>query len=100
MYAQLVRIRSTRERRVEMRRAVSDELIPALDDEPGFAGALNLVNHGTGEAILILLWQTAEQARTPLGANGTNFLAPLLGQPRVWMGDHRPMSVWEVTVRV
>ncbi len=31
------------------------DMIPALPDEPGFAGALNLVNHGTGEAILILL---------------------------------------------
>jgi hypothetical protein len=83
-----------------MHRVVTDELIPVLHHQPGFAGALNLVNPRTGEAILILLWQSAEQAQRPIGANGANLLAPLLNIAGVSPGDHRPMFVWELTVRV
>jgi hypothetical protein len=71
-----------------------------LHNEPGFAGALSLVNHRRGDALMILLWQTAEQAHRPSGDNGTNVLAPLLRIARISAGDHEPTSAWEVTVRV
>jgi hypothetical protein len=98
VYAQLVRSHS-RQTRVEMHRIVTAELIPALCDQPGFAGALNLVDPRSGNAIMIVLWRSAEQARRPLRDSGTNVLAPLLraGDPP---GNHEPISVWEVTVRV
>src|SRR6266566_6894706 len=67
---------------------------------PGFAGALSLVNLRTGEAIMIVLWQSAEQAQRPLGANGTDVLAPLWRVAGTSPGDHRSASFWEVTVRV
>ena len=79
MYAQLVRTCTTEEKRREMHRVVADELIPALNDEPGFVGALNLVDPDSGDAMLIVLWQSAEQAQRLLGESGT---------------------VWEVTLRV
>lgn len=82
-----------------MHRIVSDELIPALRDEPGFAGALSLVDPDSGDAIMIVLWRTAEQAQKTLGDNGTASLAPLLpvaGRA----SDDEPLSVWEVTLRV
>ena len=81
MYAQLVRSRTT-QKRVEAHRIVADELLLALHDRPGFAGALSLVNACSGETIMIVLWHSAEQAQRPLG------------------GDHQSTSFWEVTVRV
>jgi hypothetical protein len=83
-----------------MHRLVADELIPALHDEPGFAGALSLVNPVDGEALMIVLWQSAEQAQRPLGDNGTNVLAPLLLRIAGASPGERQTSIWEVTVRV
>jgi hypothetical protein len=83
-----------------MRRIVTDELFPALQDEPGFVGALNLVDPDTGDAMMIVLWRSPEQAQRPLGDNGTTFLARLLHVVGVRRGDHEPTSVWEVTLRV
>jgi hypothetical protein len=100
VYAQLVRSRTTHRKRAEMHRIVAGELIPALRDEPGFAGAFSLVNARTAEAIMIVLWQSDEQAQRPPGENGTSVLAPLLRIAGTSPRDHRPTSVWEVTVRV
>jgi hypothetical protein len=41
MYAQLGQGGTTPDKRPEMDRFVTAELIPALHDEPGFGGALN-----------------------------------------------------------
>jgi hypothetical protein len=75
-------------------------LFPALQEEPGFAGALNLVNPDTGDAMMIVLWQSPEQSQRPLGDNGTTFLARLLHVAGVAAPDDGSSSVWEVTVRV
>ena len=87
MYAQLVRSGTTDPKSAEVNRIVAGEVIPALHDEPGFAGALSLVRARTGETILIVLWHSAAQAQGPPGANG------VAGHP--WS-----TSFWEVTVRV
>jgi hypothetical protein len=68
--------------RGETHRFVSDVVFPTLRDEPGFIGALNLVDPDSGDAIMIVLWHSAEQARGS---------AP---------GDHEQASVWDVTVRI
>jgi hypothetical protein len=99
VYAQLARSRTDHQKRGERHRIVADELIPALHGEPGFGGALSLVNARTAEAILIVLWQSAEQAQRPLGDNGTSILAPLLRIAGASPGDHET-SFWEVTLRV
>ena len=100
MYAQLVRSRTTDQNRAEVHRIVADELIPALHDEPGFAGALSLVNACTGDRIMIMLWHSTEEAQRPLGANGTNGLAPLVRLTGISSGDEQSASFWEVTLRV
>jgi len=69
-----------------MHRIVADELIPALRAEPGFAGALSLVNPRTAEGMMIVLWQSAEQAQRPFPGTSTR--------------DRQPTSVWEVALRV
>ena len=48
MYAQFVQGGTTPDKRREMDRIVTAELIPALHEEPGFGGALNLVGYDTG----------------------------------------------------
>ena len=51
MYAQVIEGGTTAELRTEMDRIVTAELIPALRDEPGFAGALNLADYEGGEGL-------------------------------------------------
>lgn len=52
MFAQVVEGGASLEKREEMDRLVHEELIPALRLEPGFAGALNLVDRGTGPRLM------------------------------------------------
>jgi hypothetical protein len=100
MYAQLVQGGTTPERRGEMDRIVTDELIPGLKEEPGFTGALNLVDRETGNAMMIILWDTAEQARRPLNDYGPGFLKALASIAAISTGNREPISVWEVNARV
>jgi len=99
MHAQLIQGGTTPERRAEMDRIVTDELIPALQDEPGFAGALNLVDRDSGNAMMIVLWDSEDQARRPLGEYGGPFLKALAGVTAISTGNRRPISIWDVNAR-
>ena len=99
MYAQVIEGGTTPERRDAMDRIVTDEMIPALRDEPGFAGALNVVNRDGGEAMMIVLWETEAQARRELSEYGGAFLQALANVVAISTGNRRPMSVWEVNAR-
>ena len=96
MHAQLIEGGTTPERRAEMNRIVTDELIPALEAEPGYAGAINLANPTSGEGVMIVLWQTQEQATRPLGQYGGPFLKALAQIAAISTGTRRPISVWTV----
>jgi hypothetical protein len=100
MYAQVIEGGTTPDRRETMDRIVTDELIPALESEPGFAGAMNVVDRGSGDAMMIVLWQTEQQARRALGEYGAAFLKALAGIAAISTGTRRPISVWEVNARV
>jgi hypothetical protein len=99
MHAQLIEGGTTPERRAEMNRLVTDEMLPALDAEPGFAGALNLVDRATGNAMMIVLWDSEAQARRALAEYGSAFLKALAGIAAISTGTRRPISVWEVNAR-
>ena len=99
MHAQLIEGGTTPERRGEMDRIVTDELLPALDAEPGFTGALNLVDRGTGDALMIILWEDENQARRPLSDYGSAFLKALANIAAISTGTRRPISVWDVNAR-
>jgi hypothetical protein len=99
MHAQLIEGGTTPERRGEMDRIVSDELLPALHAEPGFAGALNLVDRDTGNAMMIIVWDDEAQARRPLADYGTAFLKALASIAAISTGTRRPISVWDVNAR-
>jgi hypothetical protein len=99
MYAQLIEGGTTPNHRADMDRLVTDEMVPALEAEPGFAGALNLVDRDSGDAMMIVLWETDAQARRPLPDYGGAFLKALAGVTAISTGTRRPNSVWHVNAR-
>jgi hypothetical protein len=99
MYAQLIEGGTTPDRRTDMDRIVTDEMIPALNEEPGFAGALNLVDRGSGDALMIVLWDDEAQARRPLSEYGSAFLKALANVAAISTGTRRPISIWDVNAR-
>ena len=99
MYAQLIEGGTTPARRTDMDRIVTDEMVPALEVEPGFAGALNLIDRETGNALMIILWETEAQARRALAEYGTAFLKALANVAAISTGTRAPISVWEVNAR-
>ena len=99
MYAQVIEGGTTPTRRDEMDRIVTDELLPALDTEPGFAGALNIVDRDSGDAMMIVLWETEAQARRALPEYGARFLKALAAIAGISTGTRRPISVWQVNAR-
>ena len=100
MYAQLIEGGTTPDRRDAMDRIVTDEMIPALQAEPGFAGAMNVVDRDSGNAMMVVLWNTEAQARRALGEYGGAFLKALADVAAISTGTRRPISVWEVNARV
>ena len=99
MYAQIIEGGTTPERRHLMDRLVTDEMLPALAVEPGYAGALNLVDRDSGNAMMIVLWDTEPQARRALAEYGGAFLRALAGIAAISTGTRRPISVWDVNAR-
>ena len=99
MYAQLIEGGTTPDRRPEMDRIVTDRMLPALRAEPGFAGALNLVDRGSGDALMIILWDSEPQARRPLSEYGNAFLQALAAVAAISTGTRRPISTWAVNAR-
>ena len=99
MHAQLIEGGTTPDRRPEMDRIVTDEMVPALKGEPGFAGALNLVDRDSGNAMKIILWERQEQAVRPLAEYGAAFLKALANVAAISTGTRSPISIWEVNAR-
>jgi hypothetical protein len=99
MYAQLIEGGTTPDRRTDMDRIVTDEMIPALHAEPGFAGALNLVDRETGDAMMVVLWEDEAQARRPLSDYGSAFLKALADVAAISTGTRGPISIWDVNAR-
>jgi heme-degrading monooxygenase HmoA len=99
MYAQVVQGGTAREQRAAMDRIVRDELLPALREEPGFSGAVSLVDRGTGSAMMVVFWETEAQATRGFSQYGARFKDALAQVARV-STDGQQLSVWEVNVRV
>jgi hypothetical protein len=99
MYAQVVQGGTTLAKRAEMDRIVNEDLIPALQQEPGFRDALNLVDRETGNGMMIMLWETKEQAERPLPDYGPAFLKALAEITAISTGNRQPISTWEVNAK-
>jgi hypothetical protein len=100
MYAQLVHCGTTPERRAEMDRLIRDRLMPALASDPAFAGTLNLAHPTDGEAMLIVLWISAEQQERSPVARSLEIRQALAAIAAI-ASDHEPRPlVWDVNARV
>jgi hypothetical protein len=96
MYAQVIQGGAALEERDAMDAIVHEQMIPALGDEPGFTGALNLVDRETGNAMMVVIWQEEEQARRPLPEYGRKFLQALASIAAISSGNRAPISIWDV----
>jgi len=99
MYAQVIQGGAAPEQRAEMDAIVHEQMIPALGEEPGFSGALNLVDRETGNAMMIVLWDSEDQARRPLPEYGGKFLQALASIAAISSGNRAPISVWDVNAQ-
>ena len=99
MHAQVIEGGTTLERRAEMDAIVTDSLLPALQAEPGYSGAMNLVDRSTGNAMMIVLWEREEQANRPLPEYGDAFLRALAAIAAISTGQRKPITVWDVNAR-
>ena len=68
MHAQVITLTIEPRRLPELEYLVRFELLPALRTEPGFSGATSLVEQEQGRVLLILLWETEEEAVRPAPA--------------------------------
>lgn len=93
MYAQVLTEGVAPDRCGELDAAIRDRLVPSLRVQEGFCGALHLVSRGSGEGMLIVLWETEHQALRAASAHELAALAPAASD-----GTARA-SVWEVTQR-
>ena len=94
MYATLMQGGTKPELRDEMNRAVVELLVPAFEAEPGFRGAINLEDRASGQGVMVILWETEEQAtRMPESAAFRRAIAEVT---RVSTGERAPMSFWHV----
>jgi hypothetical protein len=93
MYAQLLEGGTTPDRSEDLELAIRDRLLPALREQEGFCGALHLVDRDNGRTMMIVCWETEEQAALPLGDPLVEELAPIAS------GVGVRTSVWEVTQR-
>ena len=99
MYAQVVQGGAAPEQRAAMDAIVHEQMIPALGDEPGFSGALNLVDRQSGNAMMIMLWETEDQARRPLPEYKPAFLKALASVAAISSGNRAPISIWDVNAQ-
>jgi hypothetical protein len=93
MYAQVLTQTTTPERCGALDAAIRDRLLPSLRVAEGFCGALHLVSRDSGEGMLIVLWETEEQAARATPEEELAVLACAAD------GRCAGASVWEVTQR-
>jgi hypothetical protein len=96
MYAQVIQGGAAPQHRAAMDAIVHEQLIPALEEEPGYSGAFNLVDRESGNAMMIVLWEAEDQARRPLPEYGRRFLEALASIAAISSGNRAPISIWDV----
>ena len=78
-----------------------EELASAFQQEPGFSGALNLVNRESGQVILIVLWDTEERAEWAISLRGAGFRQALSRIAHISADTPSVVSwVWEVEIEL
>jgi len=99
MFAQVICGGTATETCDELNDLVREELIPALQEEPGFAGALSLFDQ-RGERMMIVLWDTEEQARRAAGERTRALMKAESGISALSSRHDEPPTIWEVGAKV
>jgi hypothetical protein len=99
MYAQLIELPFEPERLAELERVVRFELLPALRAEPGFSGATQLLDQPSGRALLVVLWETEDEAHRPLVGGLAPFQLAFATILNAVGSDRLGATVWEVRAR-
>lgn len=87
MFAEMIEGLLAPERLDELERLIRRELVPALRAEPGFSGAVSLFERDRGAALLVVLWETEEEAAGGRGSVVAEWL------------DSCSVTIWEVDAR-
>jgi hypothetical protein len=99
MYAQLIEIRLDPRRLEVAERLVRSELVPALRAQSGFCGALYLTDRARAETMLVLLWETEDEAARPLAQSATPFWEASATVNEFLASRPYSVTVWEVDAR-
>jgi hypothetical protein len=99
MYAQLLEGQTLPSRRHELERVIRERLLPALREEEGFSGALHLLDAGTAHTMMIVCWETEEQAVRPFSDYRESTQMALRTFEAASTEFHRHTSVWEICAR-
>jgi hypothetical protein len=96
----LIEAHVTEGRLSELERRVGSQLVGALRREPGFCGAISLVERERADALLVVLWETEEEAARPLEVVDAPLAQTLATVTRVSPCDYPcSTSIWEVNAR-
>jgi hypothetical protein len=99
MFAQVIQGGTATETRGELNDFVREVLVPALQDEPGFAGTLSLFDR-RGDGMMIMLWDTQEQAELPTDKRCAALQKALSGMSALSTRSDAPATIWEVGAKV
>ena len=99
MFAQLIEAQVGRARLVLLEQVVRRELIPALREESGFCGAMSLSDRARGKTLLVLFWETEEQAGRPLAAGAVPFVNASSTVSELLGSDSYVVTIWDVDAR-
>ena len=58
MYAQVIRDEARSARRSETHERATHKLVSAMREQPGFVGAMSLVDRDGGRVMMVVLWET------------------------------------------
>jgi hypothetical protein len=83
-----------------MDQIVIEQVIPALREELGFAGAMSFVDRQSGDSMLIVLWTTAEHARRPRTWRTPRLREALARMDAISTDGGEPGTIWEVDLRL
>jgi quinol monooxygenase YgiN len=100
VHAQIIRSSAAREQRAEMNQIVIEQVIPALRDEPGCAGAMSFVDRQSGNSMLIVLWATVEDARRTTAWHTPRLREAFSRMAAVSTQKDEAVTIWEVDLRV
>jgi len=99
MHAQVIEISLEAAQPDVVERLIRTDLVPALREQSGFCGALHLTAQERSEALLVVLWETEDDAKRPhafstggaepVSTSITDLLNLRAGSVTIWEVDAR-----------